>query len=172
VQSVRQGITFCRPMSVMKRRTLPRQRLESALLSMGSVTHLPSGGSRAAKALSPSIEAAVIAAKAPPGSWALQSRCWYCCPRAGPPCVPLPRNRVQTSINLALGSALASIGLTIPAVAAVSVLLGCPRPWTTRQGGHPPRADLDRSHADARRGPCGRCCKAPCTWLFLPCSYF
>jgi len=35
-------------------------------------------------------------------------------------------NRVQTSINLALGSALASIGLTIPAVAAVSVLWGLP----------------------------------------------
>ena len=35
-------------------------------------------------------------------------------------------NRVQTSLNLALGSALASIGLTIPAVAAVSVLLGLP----------------------------------------------
>jgi hypothetical protein len=24
------------------------------------------------------------------------------------------------------------------------------------QGGHPPRADLDRSYADARRGPCNR----------------
>ena len=36
------------------------------------------------------------------------------------------RGRVQTSLNLALGSALASIGLTIPAVAAVSVLLGTP----------------------------------------------
>jgi len=35
-------------------------------------------------------------------------------------------NRLQTSLNLALGSALASIGLTIPAVAAVSVLLGTP----------------------------------------------
>ena len=33
-------------------------------------------------------------------------------------------NRLQTSLNLALGSALASIGLTIPAVAAVSILLG------------------------------------------------
>jgi Ca2+:H+ antiporter len=31
-------------------------------------------------------------------------------------------NRLQTSMNLALGSALASIGLTIPAVAAVSIL--------------------------------------------------
>jgi Ca2+:H+ antiporter len=35
-------------------------------------------------------------------------------------------NRVQTSLNLALGSALASIGLTIPAVATVSVLIGQP----------------------------------------------
>jgi Ca2+:H+ antiporter len=35
-------------------------------------------------------------------------------------------NRLQTSLNLALGSALASIGLTIPAVAVVSVVLGKP----------------------------------------------
>ena len=35
-------------------------------------------------------------------------------------------NRLQTSLNLALGSALASIGLTIPAVAAVAVALGQP----------------------------------------------
>ena len=33
-------------------------------------------------------------------------------------------NRLQTSLNLALGSALATIGLTIPAVAAVSIVLG------------------------------------------------
>jgi Ca2+:H+ antiporter len=35
-------------------------------------------------------------------------------------------NRLQTSMNLALGSALASIGLTIPAVAAVSIVAGLP----------------------------------------------
>src|SRR4029079_4094316 len=35
-------------------------------------------------------------------------------------------NRLQTSLNLALGSALASIGLTIPAVAAASVWLEVP----------------------------------------------
>jgi Ca2+:H+ antiporter len=33
-------------------------------------------------------------------------------------------NRLQTSLNLALGSALASIGLTIPAVAALSIASG------------------------------------------------
>ena len=35
-------------------------------------------------------------------------------------------NRLQTSLNLALGSSLATIGLTIPAVAAVSVMLHQP----------------------------------------------
>jgi Ca2+:H+ antiporter len=35
-------------------------------------------------------------------------------------------NQLQTSLNLALGSALASIGLTIPTVAAVSIVLGQP----------------------------------------------
>ena len=35
-------------------------------------------------------------------------------------------NRLQTSLNLALGSALATIGLTIPAVAAVSIVLEQP----------------------------------------------
>jgi Ca2+:H+ antiporter len=35
-------------------------------------------------------------------------------------------NRLQTSMNLALGSALASIGLTIPSVAVVSILLAKP----------------------------------------------
>jgi Ca2+:H+ antiporter len=34
------------------------------------------------------------------------------------------RNKLQNSINLALGSAIASIGLTIPTVAAVSLIIG------------------------------------------------
>ena len=41
-------------------------------------------------------------------------------------------NRLQTSLNLALGSALATIGLTIPAVAAVSIALR--QPPRTRAG--------------------------------------
>jgi Ca2+:H+ antiporter len=36
------------------------------------------------------------------------------------------RNRMQTSINLALGSALATIGLTIPTVAAFSLAFELP----------------------------------------------
>jgi Ca2+:H+ antiporter len=36
------------------------------------------------------------------------------------------RDRVQTSLNLALGSAMASIGLTIPAIAVASIWLDSP----------------------------------------------
>jgi Ca2+:H+ antiporter len=35
-------------------------------------------------------------------------------------------NRLQSSLNLALGSALASIGLTIPTVAAIALYLNLP----------------------------------------------
>jgi Ca2+:H+ antiporter len=58
-------------------------------------------------------------------------------PPSGPPPGPPPdtspllaafraarADRIQTSLNLALGSALASIGLTIPAVAIVSLASG------------------------------------------------
>ena len=36
------------------------------------------------------------------------------------------RDRIQTSLNLALGSAMASIGLTIPAIAAASIFISGP----------------------------------------------
>ena len=36
-------------------------------------------------------------------------------------------NRLQSSLNLALGSALSSIGLTIPAVAVTSMVVGLPQ---------------------------------------------
>ena len=36
------------------------------------------------------------------------------------------KNHLQNSLNLALGSALASIGLTIPAIGAVSIVFGKP----------------------------------------------
>lgn len=41
------------------------------------------------------------------------------------------RNHVQTSMNLALGSAMASIGLTIPAVALASLWLPARSSWVS-----------------------------------------
>ena len=48
--------------------------------------------------------------------------CW--CPEGLAALRAARANRLQTSLNLALGSALASIGLTIPAVAIISIVLG------------------------------------------------
>jgi Ca2+:H+ antiporter len=77
-----------------------------------------------AKALSPSIEAAVLAARAPPAVVGIAIALLVLLPETTAAVRAAARNRLQTSLNLALGSALASIGLTIPAVAAVSIGLG------------------------------------------------
>jgi Ca2+:H+ antiporter len=79
-----------------------------------------------AKALSPSIEAAVHAANAPVGVVGIAIALLVLLPESWAALRAAAANRVQASLNLALGSALASIGLTIPAVAAVSIFLGLP----------------------------------------------
>ena len=75
------------------------------------------------------------------------------------------RDRVQTSLNLALGSAMASIGLTIPAIAFASIWLDGPLvlglgstqivllALTVVVGG------TDRGRRAGRP-----CCRAACTW--------
>jgi Ca2+:H+ antiporter len=79
-----------------------------------------------AKSLSPSIEAAVTAARAPAAVVGIAIALLVLLPEAWAALRAAAANRVQTSLNLALGSALASIGLTIPSVAAVSILLSLP----------------------------------------------
>ena len=80
-----------------------------------------------AKSLTPALETIIACARRTQGRRrSSPSPRWCCCPKASRRCVRLSANRLQTSLNLALGSALASIGLTIPAVAVVSILLGQP----------------------------------------------
>ena len=78
------------------------------------------------KALSPSIEAAVAAAGAPKALVGIIIAAVVLLPEALAALRAARADRLQTSLNLAIGSALASIGLTIPAVAVASVLLGMP----------------------------------------------
>ena len=47
----------------------------------------------------------------------------------GEPMNCIQTNRIQSSLNLALGSALATIGLTIPAVAAAAFMFDLPVSW-------------------------------------------
>ena len=79
-----------------------------------------------AKALSPTIEAAIGATGAPKALVGIIIAAIVLLPESLAALKAARFNRLQTSLNLALGSALASIGLTIPAVAFVALATG----WT------------------------------------------
>ena len=83
-----------------------------------------------AKALAPTIEAAVAGAGAPKAVVGIIIAMVVLLPEGLAAYRAARANRLQTSLNLALGSALASIGLTIPAVAIVSLATG----WTLTLG--------------------------------------
>ena len=79
-----------------------------------------------AKVMSPGIEAAAESAGAPKGVIGIAIAILVLLPETWAAVRAARANRLQTSMNLALGSALASIGLTIPAVAFTSMLIGIP----------------------------------------------
>jgi Ca2+:H+ antiporter len=82
------------------------------------------------KALSPTIEAAVLDAGAPKALVGIIIAAVVLLPEGMAALRAARANRLQTSLNLAIGSALASIGLTIPAVAIVALASG----WTLTLG--------------------------------------
>ena len=79
-----------------------------------------------AKALSPSVEAGIDAVGAPKSVVGIIIAMVVLFPEGLSALNAARKNRLQSSLNLALGSALASIGLTIPAVAFVSLYFGLP----------------------------------------------
>ncbi|VXC76051.1 putative ionic transporter y4hA [Burkholderia sp. 8Y] len=79
-----------------------------------------------AKLLSPAVEAGVAAAGAPEAVVGVVIAALVLLPEGFAALRAARLDRLQTSLNLALGSALASIGLTIPAVAIVSIGMGQP----------------------------------------------
>ena len=79
-----------------------------------------------AKVLSPSIERGVAAAGAPKAVIGIAIALIVLLPETWAAVRAARANRLQTSMNLAIGSALASIGLTIPVVAIAAVVLQIP----------------------------------------------
>lgn len=75
-----------------------------------------------AKALSPSIEKMVIDIGAPKSLVGVIIAAVVLLPEGISAIKAARKNQLQTSLNLALGSALASIGLTIPAVVVVCLM--------------------------------------------------
>lgn len=86
-----------------------------------------------AKALTPTLETVIEALGAPKSVVGIVIAALVLLPEGLAAFRAARANRLQTSMNLALGSVLASIGLTIPAVAAVSILLA--KPLTLGLGG-------------------------------------
>jgi Ca2+:H+ antiporter len=79
-----------------------------------------------AKTLAPAIRAGVFAAGAPVTVVGIMIALLVLLPETWAALRAALHNRMQTSLNLALGSALATIGLTIPAVAALSIAIDLP----------------------------------------------
>jgi len=79
-----------------------------------------------AKLLAPAIQRAVEAASAPAAVVGIAIALLVLLPETWAALRAATRNRMQTSLNLALGSALATIGLTIPAVGLLSIMLEIP----------------------------------------------
>ena len=79
-----------------------------------------------AKMLSPTIEHAVESAGAPQAVVGIVIATLVLLPEGWAATRAARANRLQTSVNLAIGSALATIGLTIPVVAVASLVFGLP----------------------------------------------
>ena len=79
-----------------------------------------------AKILSPLIEQVVEKAGAPKAVLGIVIAMLVLLPETWAAVRAAQANRLQTSMNLALGSALASIGLTIPVVAVAAITFGMP----------------------------------------------
>lgn len=79
-----------------------------------------------AKSLSPALEAGLVAAGAPVAVIGIIVAAIVLLPEAVAALRAAARNRLQSSLNLALGSGVACIGLTVPVVAAVSLVIGQP----------------------------------------------
>ena len=89
------------------------------LVSLGAVVLM-------AKTLSPTLEAAVAQANAPRAVVGVAIAAIVLLPEGVAAVRAARANRLQTSLNLALGSALATIGLTIPVVTVASFALDLP----------------------------------------------
>ena len=89
------------------------------IVALGAVVGL-------AKLLTPSVEMGVAWLGAPKATVGIVIASLVLLPEGLGALRAAHANRLQTSLNLALGSALASIGLTIPTVATVSILLSQP----------------------------------------------
>jgi len=98
----------------------------AALISLGLLGLALIGVVGLAKGVSPTIESGVEAADLPQALVGVVIALLVLLPETIAALRRARRDRAQTSLNLALGSAMAGIGLTVPAVALASIWLSGP----------------------------------------------
>ncbi len=124
VQTIRHRAYFL-PVSAAEEHTVPppsRVAATSAVLLLVALVGIVG----IAKVLTPTVERAIAKAGAPESVVGVVIAALVLLPEGLAAFRSARANRLQVSMNLALGSALASIGLTIPAVAMVSIFLHQP----------------------------------------------
>ena len=123
---------FFLPVTARRRGGAGRQEVEdtpapptgrAALTSLGLLALALVAVVGLAKVESPAIEAGVAAVGFPPSFVGVVIALLVLLPETLAAVRAARRNRIQISLNLALGSAMASIGLTIPAIAVASIWL-------------------------------------------------
>ncbi len=126
VQTVRHRDYFLPVEDIREEAHAPPPSFRTALVSAGLllVTLLAVVG--LAKALTPALEIGTTWVGAPKAVVGIVIAALVLMPEGLAALRAAGANRLQTSLNLALGSALATIGLTIPAVAIVSIVLDQP----------------------------------------------
>lgn len=126
VQTIRHRGYFLPPDGAGEEAHLPPPTARAAWMSLLLLLVSLVGVVGLAKVLSPSIEGAVRAAGAPDSVIGIAIALLVLLPETVAAVRAALANRLQTSMNLALGSALATIGLTIPAVVVASQLFHLP----------------------------------------------
>jgi Ca2+:H+ antiporter len=124
VQTIRHRDYFLPAKGVADEEThAPPPSDRTALVSLGLLLASLIAVVGLAKALSPTLETGVEQIGAPKAVVGILIAALVLLPESVAALRAARANRLQTSMNLALGSALASIGLTIPAVVVVAIML-------------------------------------------------
>jgi Ca2+:H+ antiporter len=126
VQTVRHRDYFLPVQRTDAQSHAPQPTTARTLASLGMLLVALTAVVGLAHEISPDIEAAVVAAHAPRSVVSIAIAALTLLPEGLAAVQASRADRLQTSLNLAIGGAIASIGLTIPAVSACSLLLGLP----------------------------------------------
>jgi Ca2+:H+ antiporter len=121
MQTVRHRDYFLPPQPEDEHAAPPAKR--TALISLGLLLGCLVAVVGLAKTAAPAIERAVDAVGAPHAVVGVIIALLVLLPETAAAVRAAARNRIQTSLNLAFGSALASIGLTVPSIAVASIWL-------------------------------------------------